>query len=662
MRKFLQNRILAATSVGLLLTLSNGAFAVTDRDTAAIEAAIPVPEPANVPPLTIDDVEAIDREGEGVDIKSLTGKELLKAPIERGLRGEHAALARELRQVLATRLGSIFDRKNERSAVEAFYRDRGFAPLWLSGSEPSARGRAAIAFLRDVAADGLDPADYPIPNLAGDAAALARAELLLTRAVFTFARHASTGRVAFTRVSGAILFHPQLPDPAQILSGVAAAPDAGATLDSYNPQQPGYKALKAMLAEKRGKPAVEEKVVVVPDGPTLRPGDNGERVVALRKRLKVGNQDSSQYDDDVVEAVKAFQKSAGLQPDGLVGPRTLATLNGRSPSQVNVVDKIIANMERWRWLPRQLGQAHVMVNIPDFTLRVVRNAKTVWQTKIVVGKPGNYATPLVSETMKFITVNPVWNVPPSIIRNEYLPVFEQDPQALERVGIKIEQNADGSVRMYQPPGPRNALGRIRFNFPNTFLVYQHDTPEKHLFERAERAYSHGCMRVQNPEQYAEVLLSISQPQDRITIDRLRRMYGDSERNITLDHKIPVHLTYQTAFVDDAGALQVRRDIYGHDETIINLMRGSDRRVADVPIYRDYKSSSKPVVAELPVEPQTFFSSFFGPRDPRAAQRDRRYGPRYEQNINGRYGRRDRSDRRYAGPDQEPNNFFEMLFR
>ena len=132
-------------------------------------------------------------------------------------------------------------------------------------------------------------------------------------------------------------------------------------------------------------------------------------------------------------------------------------------------------------MPHDLGATYVMVNIPDYTLKVVQDGKTVWTTKIVVGKPGDHATPLLTETMKYITVNPTWNVPPSIIRNEYLPALARDPNALARVGLQIGRNTDGSIRIFQPPGERNALGRIRFNFPNRFLVYQHDTPDKKLF-------------------------------------------------------------------------------------------------------------------------------------------------------------------------------------
>jgi murein L,D-transpeptidase YcbB/YkuD len=197
--------------------------------------------------------------------------------------------------------------------------------------------------------------------------------------------------------------------------------------------------------------------------------------------------------------------------------------------------------------------------------------------------------------MKFFTVNPTCNVPPSIIRNEYLPALARDPDALSRIGLQISHNADGSIRIFQPPGERNALGRIRFNFPNRFLVYQHDTPDKKLFNLATRAYSHGCMRVQNPDQYAEVLLGLTQPEDRYTAAKIRSMYGHSERTITFKHPIPVYITYQTAFSGDACKFQTRADIYGLDRDVLKELHG-DRRNSDVPVARNYNSSSKPVHA------------------------------------------------------------------
>ena len=179
-------------------------------------------------------------------------------------------------------------------------------------------------------------------------------------------------------------------------------------------------------------------------------------------------------------------------------------------------------MERWRWAPHDFPDTYVIVNLPDYTLRVMHDGKQVWKTKIVIGKPDT-VTPIMTADMKFITVNPTWNVPPSIINHEYLPALQQDPTVLDRMGLKIARNPDGSVHIWQPPGDANALGRIRFNFPNKFLVYQHDTPDKYLFAYAKRAYSHGCMRVQDPAHYAEVLLSLVRPNDGYTEDRIKKM-------------------------------------------------------------------------------------------------------------------------------------------
>jgi L,D-transpeptidase YcbB len=240
---------------------------------------------------------------------------------------------------------------------------------------------------------------------------------------------------------------------------------------------------------------------------------------------------------------------------------------------------VIVNMERWRWLPRDLGapsigDAYVILNIPDYTLKVMQHGAQVWTTKVVTGQPGIHATPLLTETMKFITVNPTWNVPPSIIYNEYLPALQQDPTVLDRMGLRLEHARDGSIHISQPPGEANALGRIRFNFPNKFLVYQHDTPDKNLFNREERPFSHGCMRVQNPDQYAATLLNITAPNEHYTPEKIRGMYGHSEIDIKFPTPIPVNITYQTAFVDDSGRLQLRKDVYGRDGIMLALLRNS----------------------------------------------------------------------------------------
>ena len=276
-----------------------------------------------------------------------------------------------------------------------------------------------------------------------------------------------------------------------------------ATLAGHEPQAPNYIALKAKLADLRAGKTLGGKALI-PNGPAPKIGAQDDRVPALRERLGLGG-DGTTYDKTLADAVKKYQRERELKVSGLLTQQTLDALNGRSPDRP--IDTVLANLERWRWMPHDLGKDYVIVNLPDFTLRVFHDGQQIWMTRIVTGKP-TMATPIMSAEMKYITVNPTWNVPPSIVMHEYLPALAADPTVLARMGLRMSYNPDGSVHISQPPGDHNALGRIRFNFPNKFLVYQYDTPDKNLFALDRRAFSHGCMRVQDPVKYAEVLLSI----------------------------------------------------------------------------------------------------------------------------------------------------------
>ena len=518
-------------------------------------------------------------------------------------------VADKLRDALQTQATKFFDRKNERAAVEKFYAARDYAPLWTEGGALTTRAKSVVSRLNDAAADGLNPDEYPVPNFAAATGPdwLAEADLKLTASMLAYARQAQSGQMHWSQVSADIQYPEHPVDPNEVLANISAAKDASAALQAYNPPQKLYKELRAKLAELRGQS--EGPVTMIPEGPTLKlVGKNAvamddPRVPQLRAKLGVTeNPDDTHYDAAVAAAVRKFQAQNGLHTDGILGNRTIQAIN--SPKRDREIDTIIVNMERWRWLPRQLGapslgNAYAILNIPDFTLKVMHNGAEVWKTRVVVGKPGKHATPLLTETMKYITVNPTWNVPPSIINNEYLPALQQDPTVLDRMGLKLQQNRDGTIHISQPPGERNALGRIRFNFPNKFLVYQHDTPDKNLFSRDVRAFSHGCMRVQNPDQYAAILLNIAMPNEHYTPEKIRAMYGNSERNINFPTPIPVNLTYQTAFVDGTGHLQIRRDIYGRDAAMQALLRNAKNKNLEAVVAHAQPNYSRPR-AQLPI--------------------------------------------------------------
>jgi murein L,D-transpeptidase YcbB/YkuD len=522
-------------------------------------------------------------------------------------------VADKLKDLLGAKTLRHFDRKTERAAVERFYGAREYAPLWTQAGTPTATAKGVIARLKDAPAEGLDAADYPVPDFAAATTpdALADADLKLTASMLDYARQAQSGRMHWSQVSADIAYPEHPTDPAEVLSRVTGAKDASAALDGYNPPHKLYKELKAKLAELRGETG--GPVAEIGEGPALKytPARGKKqpeivvedsRVPQLRARLGIGeNADDAHYDAKVAEAVRRFQEDADLKATGILDDRTVKALN--SPKRDRQIDTVLVNMERWRWLPRDLGaaslgDAYVILNIPDYTLKVMQNGKPVWTTRVVTGKPGTHATPLLTETMKYITVNPTWNVPPSIVYNEYLPALQQDPTVLERMGLRLERERDGSIHISQPPGEANALGRIRFNFPNKFLVYQHDTPDKYLFEKTERAYSHGCMRVQNPDQYASVLLNITMPGDHYTPEKVRSMYGHSEIDLKFPTPIPVNITYQTAFVDDAGRLQIRKDVYGRDATMLSLLknaRGKDLETVVAHAQQGYGGGGKPVI-------------------------------------------------------------------
>jgi murein L,D-transpeptidase YcbB/YkuD len=455
--------------------------------------------------------------------------------------------------------------RTARIAVGVFYFKRGFAPYWTNEKGFTHAAQAAIARLSRAGEDGLDLSAFAIPAAGGKEATPAQraeAEIMLSQAIVAYAVEASGGRIDPTSISAQITAKPEVADPASALALVAAADDPGAALEDFNPPHAGYRELRDRLAQLR---ADRTPVARIPAGPLLKIGMSDPRVPLVRARVGLGALASGEADDvydlQVANAVAGFQRANGLAPTGLLTAGTLQALSGDSASRQEAA--ILANMEMWRWEPRDLGQERVEVNIPDFSLKVTQGDEVLHRARVIVGKPDT-PTAIFSNSIKYLLVNPAWVVPPSIIKKEMMPKLLQDPDYLVRAGFEVTQKGDQLI-VRQPPGERNALGHILFMFPNEHSIYLHDTPGRGLFASARRAFSHGCVRVDDPMRLGELVMGGAQTG--WTQARLRSLVGDKERTIFLPHPLAIHIEYFTAFVDDAGALQMREDIYGFERRV-----------------------------------------------------------------------------------------------
>ncbi|HLC08344.1 MAG TPA: L,D-transpeptidase family protein [Methyloceanibacter sp.] len=496
-------------------------------------------------------------------------------------------------------------RKAEQGALVEFYSAPDAKLLWVDENGLTDRGKAAVEEIAKADDYGLRSADYALPKLDGfDASSdqavsqLAEAEIKIDFAVLDYAHDARGGRIDPQSLSKNLDPTLALPEPSEVLGVIAIRPDPAAYLRSFQPDQPQFEALRQKLIELRGGPAKEEttpavEVVKIPDGPLLKKGVQNEQVALLRKRLELTSDASNEnlFDDAVDSAVRDFQKSRGVAPDGLVGAGTRRLLNNNEhrpqvASNPATIRKLLINMERWRWLPHDLGQFYVAVNIPEFTLRVSKEGKVIHTTKVVVGKTDKQ-TPVFGQDMQEIVFNPYWNVPNSIKTEEIRPYVTEgggwifggggwNTAVLDRHNLKINyggREVDPStldwsridiraLNIYQPPGPANVLGVVKFVFPNKHDVYMHDTPQRFLFAKPVRAESHGCMRVENPDQLAALLLKQDQGWSSARV--ASAIQGSYDQHIALQQKIPVYVQYFTLRVNDDGSIATFNDLYSHD--------------------------------------------------------------------------------------------------
>lgn len=540
--------------------------------------------------------------------------------------------------VVATALEKFADKtfiagasKDDVAALTAFYTGRP-APLWIKDSAFSPQARDVIAEIRKADDWGLDASAFDLPELASSAASAEQgaAEARLSLAVLKYARHARGGRVNPVAVSSIWDMAPPLKEPASVLTEISASATPGGYLTGLNPKHPQFEKLRQAMLKARGpqddEPIDEALKVELPRKGTVKPGEEHDDIALLRKRLKVPTQsedDANLYDAVMVEAVKAFQQEKGIKANGYLNPATRAALNAEGKPKERdgkaAVDRILANMERWRWLPENLGDIHVVNNIPEYVGRVYKGEEKIFEERIIVGQT-TWPTPMLTSSMLYVIFRPSWGVPDGIKMKELLPrlkrasggggFFDQlfgggssgGARVLQAYGLKPSLNGrpvdpnsidwnNVDIRRFsftQPAGGENPLGDVKFRFPNRHDVYMHDTTQKGLFAQSFRALSHGCIRVQNPELLAEILLEADRGWDKGKVRALFNSGGE----VTLERPVPVYITYFTARVDDQGKLRTYADIYGNDGRLLSALAGRSVR------YRAPAANGADTVAAL----------------------------------------------------------------
>ena len=472
-------------------------------------------------------------------------------------------------------------------AIAEFYKANRYQPIWTEkGGKAKKRREAFLSAVKDAPAHGLPEARYEADILATDLRRvkserdLGRLEVRMSQLFLRYARDIQTGVLVPAKVDSGIVREVPYRSRTSILSAFAKS-SPKTFIKRLAPQNAEYARLmkEKMRFEKLiGKGGWGPKV----QAKALKPGQSGSPVVQLRNRLiamgYLKRTSTSSYDDRIRQGVAKFQRDHGLVADGVAGAGTLAEINTEPARRLS---QIIVAMERERWTNMPRGKRHIWVNITDYQAKIIDNGKVTFQTKSVVGaNDSDRRTPEFSDVMEHMVINPTWNVPRSIAVKEYLPLLQNNPNAaghlrlvdgrgrvVGREGLDFTQFDERTFPfdLKQPPSRRNALGLVKFMFPNRYNIYLHDTPQKNLFGREARAFSHGCIRLNDPFDFAYALLKVQERnpeayfQDRLATGR--------ETVVPLEKTVPVHLVYRTAFTQAKGNTQFRRDVYGRDARI-----------------------------------------------------------------------------------------------
>ena len=503
-------------------------------------------------------------------------------------------------------------------AISAFYGARKGLPVWMTDRGPSTAAEVLVAEIGRADEWGLDPKQLDVSGLPSGAAgvdALAAAELKITRALVTYAWHARGGRVDPSQLSKWLDQSPRPLDAKALLEKFATASDPSLALQKLHPQHRGFELLRQAYLKARGEKVEPEREredpreTFIPDGPTLRLGDRHPHVELVRRRLGLSTdvEDANVYDEEVAAAVREFlgatyrDRRSGKtvrRPEHpaltnttreALSRRKRTTQTAAKPGKATV-KQFLVNLERWRWLPEELGTTYVWNNLPEYQTRVIQNGRTIHQERIIIGKPETQ-TPIFSDEMRFVVFHPDWGVPGTIKVQDLLPSLQAgDDSVLRRRNMRIVSGSRSmhpseidwgrtdirKVSIVQDPGPANPLGQLKFMFPNKHDVYMHDTPNKQLFDSGTRAFSFGCIRVRNPVRLAELVFGSDRNWTQTDVTNLLTQRAPQNNRVDLNRRIPVHNVYFTLVANEDGSVASITDVYGHDKRIQAVLLDGER--------------------------------------------------------------------------------------
>lgn len=512
--------------------------------------------------------------------------------------GCHRELDRQVEREIGVRVASKqappFVRGVRWSLVQQVYRDREHRPIWLRGSRPAGRARELVRAICRSGEEGLRPADYDLAGLRTalqrlaqtkrpDPAVLASLDLRLTAMMLGFGTDLLSGRLDPRAVDDGWYLTTRRSSVDSTLRAALKDDDSPDMLEKLRPKQREYAELVDALDQYRDI-LRQGGWGTVPAGPPLQRGERGDRVAALRRRLHATGDLASEkasdvFDGDVAGAVARFRVRHGLSADSIADQPTIGAMNVPVEDRIRQIE---VNLDRYRWLPAEFSRRYILVNIPDFRLYAYDGGKPKLEQRVIVGDQYQSATPVFADSMTYLVFRPEWNVPSSILVRELLPRLQDDDhfdlaarglEVVDSAGRVVKapseidwhdlDTADLPYRIRQKPGPANALGRVKFMFPNRFNIYLHDTPSRQLFERERRTLSHGCVRVEDPVGLAQFVLDGQKGWNDRTIEQALNDSAEGNRVVSLERPLPVYLLYLTAFVRDRQ-VHFRNDPYGKD--------------------------------------------------------------------------------------------------